>query len=285
MAGGSGTVGAAGGDYHTPGRRRERLLLSAFAIFLVLYGNVKTHLLDPSPAGSPYGVLAGLALVGLVAAWALARRFRAADLGVALDDVAAVRRSLRAGALTGLFFGLFPIALAALGLMPPDRPEADLGWGPLVWRVTLYLPLSTALPEELAFRGLLLAWLMRVAGLNSRRPLGPPLPGLQRPSLGSLAAVIRGLPTDVAAWIRRPVGQAVLLAALPFALWHLEIAWSEMREPRLLELIGKLFAIYLGGVLFGYLRVATGHLAGSVIAHWLFDALGMLAARGAADLA
>jgi membrane protease YdiL (CAAX protease family) len=34
---------------------------------------------------------------------------------------------------------------------------------------------------------------------------------------------------------------------------------------------GALIAVFIGGVLFGWLRVKTGHLAGSLAAHWGFN--------------
>jgi membrane protease YdiL (CAAX protease family) len=107
------------------------------------------------------------------------------------------------------------------------------------------------LPEELAFRGVLLGWLLRVHG----------------PGAGSRESD------------QRRVGRAVLVAAVPFVLWHLAIAVREMSEFRLDELVVKMGGYYVGGVLFGYLRVATGHLAGSAVAHWLFNGLSMMGVR------
>ena len=276
MADGEGRVGTASG--RDP-QAASRLRFIAYVAFLLLYGNAKARLMDPSPAGSPEGVLAGLALVGLVGAWAFLLQLDAADLGVALRDGRVVRPSLVAGILAGLFFSLFPIAAAALRLVPADRPETGLGWPLLLWRAIAYLPLDTALPEELAFRGLLLAWLLRAGGLDPRGSLRSLLPTPRRPSPGTLALAVRGLPTGIAAWIRRPAIRAVLIGAVPFVFWHLQIAWSEMSEFRPVELAGKLAAYYAGGVLFGYLRAATGHLAGSIVAHWLFGALAMLVVR------
>ncbi|HZS00696.1 MAG TPA: CPBP family glutamic-type intramembrane protease [Chloroflexota bacterium] len=242
---------------------------------LIAYGNGKTRALGASPAGSLRGVGAGLALVGAVVLWSRADGLSLGDLGLA-GGCGAARRSLRAGALWGLALGAVPLAAAALGLLPADRPEGQVGRRALRRRLLAYLPLDTVLPEELAFRGLLLAWLLRARGLALHRSLAqtPPVPGQWPARPGLLPAAL--------AWLRHPAAGAVLLAALPFTLWHLEIARGEMPTFRLPELAGKLIAYYLGGVLFGYLRVATGHLAGSLAAHWLFNALAMLAARAAA---
>jgi membrane protease YdiL (CAAX protease family) len=181
--------------------------------------------------------------------------------------------------LWGLALGAIPVAAAALRLLPADRPEGQLSRPALRRRLLAYLPLDTVLPEELAFRGLLLAWLLRAWGLHPRRPLAkPPAPPLAR----SQRPTHPDSPPPVLPWLRHPATRAVLLAALPFTLWHLEIARREMPTFRARELAGKLAAYYAGGVVFGYLRVTTGHLAGSLAAHWLFNALAMLAARAAA---
>jgi membrane protease YdiL (CAAX protease family) len=258
------------------------LSIPAYAAFLVAFGNAKAILLGPSPAGSLTGVGAGLLLSGVVVAWSRAARLGPAELGVAVHPPSAAGRSLRAGLLWGLGLGAVPLAAAYLDLLPSDRPEAEVPWPDLARRIALYLPLDTVLPEELAFRGLLLGWLLRARGLDPRNPLGA-LASPARPAAGSSPMKgIQRLPGRLWSLLRGPATVPVLLAAVPFVLWHLALAWREMPEPRLGELAAKLVGYFLGGVVFRYLRVATGHLAGSLAAHWAFNALAMLAARVAA---
>jgi membrane protease YdiL (CAAX protease family) len=226
-------------------------MIWAFVAFLVVYGNVKAAVLDPSPEGSRGGVLAGLALVGLLAGWGRALGLSTAEVGIALDDRRVVVRNLGWGALAGVLCGGAIVITAALGAVPPDRPEVSTEWSALLRRVLVFLPFDTVVPEELAFRGVLLGWLLRAGAPEGR--------GEKH--------------------CRARVGWAVLVAAVPFMLWHLTIAVREMSEFRLGELLVKLGGYYVGGVVFGYLRVATGHLAGSAVAHWLFNGLSMMGVR------
>ena len=230
-------------------------MIWAFVAFLVVYGNVKAIVVDPSPVGSWGGVLAGLALVGLLAGWGRALGLTASEMGITLNDRPAVARSVGWGVVAGVLCGGATVVAAALGAVPPDRPEASADPGGLLRRVLLLLPFDTVLPEEVAFRGVLLGWLLRAGGSNAR--------GTQDS--------------------RTRVARAALVAAVPFVLWHLAIAVREMSEFRLGEFLVKLVGYYAGGVLFGYLRVATGHLAGSGVAHWLFNGLSMVGVRAVAD--
>jgi membrane protease YdiL (CAAX protease family) len=119
-------------------------------------------------------------------------------------------------------------------------PLAGLPWVELLGRALVSMPLDTILPEEVAFRGALLGVLRR----------------------------------------RYPAAQAVVLAAVPFALWHGVLVGRTLEltnlaaDPLLfsLGLLGAFAAVFLGGILFGILRLATGHLAGSIVAHWGFNA-------------
>ena len=119
-------------------------------------------------------------------------------------------------------------------------PLDSLSFQALLWRGCLWMPLDTALPEEFAFRGVLLAVL--------RRRWAPP-------------------------W-------ATVLSAVPFTLWHGVIVTRTVLltnlegEPLLVivGLAGAYAAVFFGGILFAALRLATGHLAGSIVAHWAFNA-------------
>ena len=72
----------------------------------------------------------------------------------------------------------------------------------------------------------------------------------------------------------------VLGTAVPFVLWHGVLVGRTLEltnlasDPLLLTLglLGAFAAVFLGRVLFGIVRLATGHLAGSLTALWAFNA-------------
>jgi len=218
---------------------RQAVLLSAF---LVVYGNAKSALVGDAPEGVPLGVGFGLLLTGLMALWArYVLRLDRDELGLAN---ARARQSL----IWGLIVTLVVLALTQLGArLAPAGSLADsvprsllrLSDEQVLRRIGFMLPFDTALPEEVAFRGVLLAALRR----------------------------------------RYTAVPAVVLAAIPFALWHVVLTGLETERRDPLLLIGKLGADFTGGLWFGFLRVRTGHLAGGVLAHWLIDAGLMLGAR------
>ena len=101
------------------------------------------------------------------------------------------------------------------------------------------LPLGTAIPEELAFRGLMLGLLMR-----KLTPL-----------------------------------RATLVTSAFFVAWHLAVqvqtlAVTNFTSPWLIvPAMGLAFAgVFTGGVIFALLRLRTRNLAAAVGAHWFFDA-------------
>jgi membrane protease YdiL (CAAX protease family) len=95
--------------------------------------------------------------------------------------------------------------------------------------------LSTAVFEEVAFRGVLHAKLVRLVGVR----------------------------------------KALLIGSGLFSAWHAVITWHNLRQsnlPRRLfaPLYGAAMVVLFGaGLIFGGLREGTGHLAGSILAHWL----------------
>ena len=105
----------------------------------------------------------------------------------------------------------------------------------LLWMLGGQVLVSTAVFEEVVFRGVLHAKLLRLVGTQ-----------------GALA-----------------IGAAV------FAAWHGVIAWRNLRRSNLprrwftLLYAGAMANFWLAGLLFGLLRERTGHLAGGILAHWL----------------
>jgi membrane protease YdiL (CAAX protease family) len=109
-------------------------------------------------------------------------------------------------------------------------------------RVAFFLPLDTVLPEEVAFRGVLLGALRR----------------------------------------RSPAPMAVALAAVPFTFWHTALALQETPSRNLTQLALKFAGYFLAGVGFGALRETTGALSSCLAAHWTLNATLMLLLHPAA---
>ena len=224
------------------GSRSESRRLLILATFLAAYGNVASLILDAlPPTGGFAGIAVGVLLIGLMAIWAR----QVACLGpgeIGLTRVGAVR----SGGI-GLLAALAMVAPALLILNFPPILGSPVTYAPMasltledhLRRAFLFMPLHTVLPEELAFRGVLLASLQR----------------------------------------RYAAARAVTLAAVPFAVWHGVVLSRTLEltnlhaDPLLLGLgwVGGFAAVFIGGVLFGILRVATGHLVGSILAHWGFN--------------
>lgn len=217
------------------------------ALLLATYGNLAALVLGTTmPAGSWVDFAVGALLLGLVLPWAhWGEHLTSAELGLRL------RGSLRSAVL-GLLLALGTGLPALLVLRFPPlvgqaveyTPLGSLSWEALLWRAFVWTPLATAIPEEVAFRGVLLGTLRR----------------------------------------RLTDNQAVLLSAVVFAVWHgvivsRTVALTNLQAQPLLAalgLLGAYLAVCVGGILFAWLRLATGHLAGSIVAHWAFNALLLL---------
>ena len=134
-----------------------------WALGLVLVALAANLLVNHAIPGAH--VAAGLGLIACLVLIARAERLSAADLGLACSAWPA---GLRWGAAAAVLVG----AAYALGyLVTPVRqaiPDGDGGLGRAVlWTVLVVIPLGTVLPEEFAFRGLLLALLGRRYGVLS----------------------------------------------------------------------------------------------------------------------
>ena len=118
----------------------------------------------------------------------------------------------------------------------------------LLLRLLVFTPVLVALVEEVTFRGFLLGRLRRA------------LPG-------------------------RP-GPALLLSALAFALWHITVNRLTLGETNVtganlaslpVALLAGLLSVYVAALLFGALYLHTGSLVAPFLAHWLVNALILLA--------
>jgi tRNA pseudouridine32 synthase/23S rRNA pseudouridine746 synthase len=216
-----------------------------YAVILILVGNAKTVWLDPGPGGSGVTLLLGLGVaIGSVAYGRYGAHLTWSEIGLAPGR--AVTPSLAVGAAVVLgcltvaaFVGHLAAALGVTLPVPVAPPGlASLETATLWRRILVLLPLDTAVPEELAFRGVLL-------GLLLQRHLGWPT--------------------------------ALALVTLASVLWHGALGWSEVGDdPQ--ELALRLSAYTVGGLLFAVPRLSTRHLAGSILSHWAVDGLLFLAA-------
>lgn len=231
-------------------RRGELRQALICAVVLAGYGNGFTALAPAVPARwrSAFAVGGPLGLLALAIGWhCWGDRRRLAALGLH-------RRGWRRGVAWGVMAGA---ALAAPPIFWFRRPggaplfvaELDgVALRAFLVRLLVTTPVLVALVEEVAFRGLLQGKLQRA------------LPG--RPAT------------------------ALALNNLAFAAWHVTVNLRTLRgtnvlsaglAPLPLALAAGLLAVFAGGAVFGALRRRTGALVAPVLAHWLVDALLLLA--------
>jgi membrane protease YdiL (CAAX protease family) len=205
---------------------------------LLLYGNASAWLDNRRGEIPTRFNWAHMAMLALSVAWGLADRVSMHDVGITCGGArksAALGSALGVGGLLATRFCLaHPLVGQRIGL-PNFEPLAG---AKLAKAVFLQFLLGSAVFEEVAFRGVLRAQLMRSFGPSATRIIGSGV----------------------------------------FALWHGMVVWYNLRRlnpPR--PLVPVLYSGVLG-VLFGvgmvlcHIRDATGHLAGGVITHWLLVA-------------
>jgi CAAX protease family protein len=223
---------------HPGGTRAVGLALAALAAGLVV---------DRAVGDAHLAV--GLVLAACLLAVARACGLTAADLGLARSAWPA---GLRWGATAAALVGA---AYAVAYLLAPVRqalPEAEGGLGRAVlWTVLVVIPLGTVVPEELAFRGLLLAQLGRRRGVLAATLLSSGLFGLWHvlPSLGGGAAN---------AAIADVVGGDAAGTALRVAV--------------------TVVSTSVAGVVLCWLRLRSGSLLAPILAHWTVNGLGVIVA-------
>ena len=216
-----------------------------YTCLVVLAGNAKVLLGNRSLAGDTRSALTGLAISGLSLLYA--RRIAHTNWNqLGLSPARSMPRSVGLGILVVSALTLFsPIsarALRTIGIsaepLEPPGDLAEIPAGALLRRVFLYLWFDTALPEELLLRSVLFA------------ELRPHVPGTFR---------------------------RVMLSMASFVAWHAYLGWSEVPDHNPRVLTAKFAAYALGSLIFTAPYVATGHVAGSIVAHWLTDCVLLLA--------
>jgi membrane protease YdiL (CAAX protease family) len=220
---------------------------------LALLGNLKLWLAGEVAGGSLGGAAFGAGITALALRWAKrVGKLAPEDVGLGrAPTVPGQTRAALVGAAAGLGCGTVVVAMALGGVgrlgLTRHAPEIPASLGEmteaeLLRRVILFLPLDTVLPEEVAFRGVLLGALRR----------------------------------------RCPVPAAVALAAVPFTFWHTALALQETPSRNLTHLTLKFAGYYVAGVGFGALREMTGALSSCLAAHWSLNATLMLLLHPAA---
>ena len=215
--------------------------VAAIATILVVFGNAAGVVAGPNVVTVSWAAIAqsaGTLLIVIVAArWC---RLTLAEAGIG-------RTNLLRSSLIGLGIGLGLAVVLLLALQVGAQLGTAISYQPLrgasisavLTHALVGLPLQTVIPEELAFRGLLLGLLMR-----KLTPM-----------------------------------RATLVTSAIFVAWHVAVqvqtlAVTNFTNPwQIVPAMSLAFAgLFVGGVVFALLRLRTGNLAAAVMAHWVFDA-------------
>ena len=226
------------------------LAIASLAVFLVAFENVVALITGGELFRS--GVQSGVqtlaistALLASVALWMRTQKLSLSDVGITSIRW---RSSVAIGLGVGLTIGIAVVLILHSGIGAGGsvsyRPLAQLSTGTVLVRALVWMPLATAIPEEFAFRGVLLALLLRTCSWRV----------------------------------------AVVISAIAFALWHVIIVFHTVGQTSLSQhpatyLLGVglgFAAVFVGGILFANLRMRTGSLAASTLAHWSLNAAVLL---------
>jgi membrane protease YdiL (CAAX protease family) len=192
-------------------------------------------------------VAVGLGLAACLLVIARVQGLTAADLGLARSTwPAGLRWGTAAATLVGAAYALAYLITPVRQALPES--DGEIGRAAL-WAVLVVIPLGTVLPEELAFRGLVLALLGRRYGVLSGTLLSSGLFGLWHigASLGggpANAAIVGVVGGDAAGTVTRVIATVVFTT--------------------------------LGGVVLCWLRLRSNSLLAPVLAHWTVNALGVI---------
>lgn len=217
--------------------------LAQAVVFLVLFALARSFGLLGPPVVSASILTLGMALV----AW---------RSGATLDDLGLRREHLRSGLAYG--FGAFALVLAVLlvaALVPATRSflhdtRAEIDGGQLAYEVGVTIVLLTAVPEELAFRGVVLASASRLWGAR----------------------------------------YAVLVSSGLFGLWHIEPTLKTMSGNDAVGgaasssadtaalVVGSVLVTFVAGLVFSWLRLRSRSLVAPFIAHVATNGLALVVA-------
>lgn len=177
-------------------------------------------------------------LIAVLVVVALSTHATLADLGLSRSDArAGVLYGAGALAAVALVLALAAVIPATNGFLHDSR--AQISGGRLLYELGVEVVLLTAIPEELAFRGLLLG-----AGLKLWSP-----------------------------W------RAALISSALFGLWHIAPTLGTMRDNRevsgavssvggqILVVLGAVAVTFVAGLVFSWLRLRSKSLIAPILAH------------------
>jgi membrane protease YdiL (CAAX protease family) len=209
--------------------------------------NVLSHRVVPQLQGLPGAEAAvGLGLVGGLTVVARASDLSAADLGLARRTWASgLRWGGVAAAVVAAGYGIAALIPGIAGAVAGDAPS----WPNALLKALVLIPLTTVIPEEYAFRGVLWGLLRRQSGRRVATAVSSALFGLWHvfPALGGGAAN-----DSVAGVLGGGVAGAVLRVA------------------------GTVLFTGLAGVLFCELRDRSDSLLAPILLHWAVNGFGEL---------
>lgn len=224
------------------GATPELRVAVGLAVGLLVYGNANA--IFPNDTRELFLLWSNLALMALLLAWAL----RSAKLS--LGELGLAPHTIPGSAMFGLVLSLLaaipPVLFIVLAPLfnggpveAPDITERSGAW--LAYFLLFRQPVGTALFEEVAFRAALYGAWLRVGGDKA----------------------------------------AILVTSVTFALWHCVITSRTVIDSGVVEtplataggVLVSLVGLFIGGLIFAYLRWHTRSIAAAVVAHWLIVAL------------
>ncbi|MCZ2826143.1 MULTISPECIES: CPBP family intramembrane glutamic endopeptidase [unclassified Modestobacter] len=228
------------------GRRGALLFAASVAVLLAAWNNV---VITRTPGYPQSYVPVNLAATGLLLVGARSVGFTWKELGL---DPRRARAGLRwGGACSAVVAAGYAAGLAVQGVRPllADARLAGASSAEVAYQALVRIPLGTVVWEETAFRGVLLAALMRTV----------------------------------------PPRAAIAVSAALFGIWHIRPTLSAATANTLTDgSAGLVVAVLLGcaftaaaGVLFAWLRLRSGSLLAPALLHLATNSLGALAATAA----
>ena len=176
--------------------------------------------------------------------------------GATLADLGLERQDLRSGVLYGAgVFGLVLLVLVVAAVIPATNgflhdSRAQISGGRLLYEIGVSIVLLTAIPEEFAFRGVLLGSALRLWG----------------------------------PW------RASLITSVLFGLWHILPTLHTMKDNRAvavasasiagqsLVVAGSVAVTFVAGLIFCWLRLRSNSLIAPVMAHFATNGLALAVA-------